>query len=257
MRYLGQKPVNWAAMALIFGWGVGGAVLMLWGAGAVSTFRTTLPAPPLMWWSEMSFLGFVLTTSPVALGALALWLVPASDWSTKVSVGLVATGVLLFVCGVVWDSGYGVAVYGDRVIHRSAGFGQPLEVHRFADVRRTETSCVVRRGRGGGGAEPSYILEFADGDRIDIWRGSYGGQRGSAVDRLAVVRSADAAAVRAGALRAPQRKPDGALIGDIGCVSLLAERLKVPPETLVPLFSVHQSELQPGEYALEAEIHGT
>lgn len=257
MRYLGHKPVNWAASALIFGGMVGSAAYILWGAGAVSIFRAMLPSSPLMWWPRMSFIGFFLTMSPLALGALALWLVPVSDWSVKVSVGLVASGVVLFICGIAWDSGSGVALYSDRVVYRVAGFREPLRIGRFADIRRVETSCVVRRGRNRGGAEPSYILQFGDGERIDIWSGSYSSQRGNASARFAFVRAANAAAMRAGAIRAPRRKPDGTLIGDPGCVSLLAKRLKVPEQVVGSLFSLHQSELFPGEYDMAPKGAGT
>ncbi|WP_439473149.1 hypothetical protein [Brevundimonas sp.] len=256
VRYLGQKPVNWAAMVLVYGWMAVGGVYMLWGAGAVSMFRAGLAEAPLMWWPEISFVGLVLTLSPLLFGFLAMWLVPVSDWSIRLSVTLVALGVGFFIGGVAWDSSYGVALYSDRVAHRAAGFGQPLHIDRFADVRRVETGCVVMRGRGGGGADPSYILEFANGHRVDIWRGSYSGTRGSAAERFAVVQAADAEVVRVGALRAPQRKPDGTLIGDVGCIERLADTLTIPPPVISPLFGVHRSELRPGEYEIDAEGDG-
>jgi hypothetical protein len=251
VRYLGQKPVNWAAMALTLGWGALFFAYMFWGAGVVSIFRAQLPEAPLMWWPEMSFVGFVLTLSPLLFGFLAMWLVPVSDWSIRVSVTLVALGVGCFIGGVAWDSSYGVALYSDRVAHRAAGFGQPPHIDRFADVRRVETGCVVMRGRGGGGADPSYILEFTNGHRVDIWRGSYSGTRGSAAERFAVVQAADAEVTRVGALRAPRRKPDGTLIGDVGCIERLADTLTIPPPVIAPLFGVHRSELRPGEYLVE------
>lgn len=252
VRYLGQKPVNWAAMALIFGWLAVGALYMFWGAGVVSTFRAGLAEPPLMWWPDMSFVGFVLIMSPVLLGAVALWLVPASDWSRGVSVGLIATGAVLFVAGAVWDASYGVALYPDRVVHQAAGFGQRPQTDRFADIRRVETSCVVRAGRGGG-VIPSYTLGFASGARVDLWRRTGLGVRGDAAERLAVIQAADAAVTRNGALRAPRRKPDGTLIGDPGCLIALGDSLTIPPPVLAPLFNVHQSELRPGEYDVEPD----
>lgn len=256
VRYLGQKPVNWAAMTLVFGWVGVFFAYMFWGAGMVSLFRAQLPEPPLMWWPEMSFVGFALTMSPLLFGLLAMWLVPASDWSTGISVTLVALGVGCLIGGVAWDSSYGVALYSDRVAHRAAGFGQPLHIDRFADARRVETACMLIRGRGGGGADPSYILEFANGHRMDIWRGSYSGTRGSATERFAVVRAADAEVTRVGALRAPQRKPDGTVIGDVGCIERLADTLTIPPPVIAPLFGVHRLELRPGEYQIDAEGDG-
>lgn len=256
IRYLGQKPVNWAAMTLVFGWVGVFFVYMFGGAGVFSLFRVQLPEPPLMWWPEMSFVGFVLTLSPLLFGLLAMWLVPASNWSTGISATLVALGVSCFIGGVAWDASYGVALYSDRVAHRAAGFGQPLHIDRFADIRRVETSCVVTRGRGGGSAEPSYILEFANGDRVDIWRGSHSGRRGSPTERLALIQTADAAATRNGAVRASRRKPDGALIGGAGCIARLADALTIPPPIIAPLFNVDRSELRSGEYVVEPEGGG-
>lgn len=255
VRYVGEKPVNWAAMVLVYGWMAVGGVYMLWGAGAVSMFRARLPETPLMWWPEMSFVGMVLNMSPMLFGMVAIWLVPASDWSRRISVTLVVLGVSGFIAGMVWDTGYGVALYGDRVVHRAAGFGQPLRSDRFADIRRVETSCVVT-GRNGTGAEASYTLEFASGARVDIWRRGPMGHRGSPNERLAVIQAADAAATRNGAVRAPRRKPDGTLIGDAGCIERLADTLTIPPPVISPLFNVDRSELHPGEYVVEPDRGG-
>ena len=234
-------------MVLVYGWMAVGGVYMLWGAGAVSMFRARLPEAPLMWWPEMSFVGMALTMSPMVIGMVGIWLVPASDWWGRISVTLVALGLSGFIAGVVWDAGYGVALYGDRVVHRAAGFGQPLRSERFADIRRTETSCVAT-GRNGKGAEASYILEFTSGARVDIWRRGPMGRRGSPTERLALIQAADAAAIRNGAVRAPRRKPDGALIGEPGCIARLADALTIPPPIIAPLFNVDRSELRPGEY---------
>lgn len=250
VRYLGQKRVNWPAIALVFGWIVLSGAYLLSGMELVSTFRAMLSEAPQMWWMEMSFPGFILTMSPLLVGALALWLFPISDGSLVVGVGLVVVGALLLAAGIAWDAGSGIALYRDRVVHRASGFGQPLETDRFTDIRRVEKGCAVIQRRGHSDPEPSYILQFASGNRIDIWRGSPSSERGSAAERFAVILAADAAAIQAGAALAPMRKPDGTLIGQPGCIARLSNDLMIPLPALRAVFRVHPSELKPEEYII-------
>lgn len=240
-------------MVLVFGWMVLGTLYLLSGAQLTSTFRPLLPEAPVIWTAEMSFQGFVLTMSPPLVGLLALWMVPASDWSRSVSITLVILGALLFVGGIVWDAGSGVALYRDKVVHRASGFGQSLEMDRFVDIRRVETSCVLIVRRGSRDPEPSYVLQFANGNRVDIWSGELRRASKSADDHFAIIKTADATAKRAGAVHAPQRKPDGTLIGKAGCISRLADVLLIPPGVLTPVFKVDLSELKPGEYIIAPE----
>ena len=251
MRYLGQKPSNWPAATLVFGWMALAIPLFLLGGGRViSLFGRGLAEPPLFWWPGTSALGFFLSIGPMVLGALALYLMPRVDWSPRVGTGLVALGVLSAIAGIAWDAGSGVAVYADRVVHRAAGFGQAIHVDRFSDARRIETSCVVTKmRRGPWHAEPQFTLVFRDGRGVELWNRGLGGAGSSWPGRLPAISRAHQTAHQAGAARAPARKPDGALIGDIGCVEQLAEQLDVPLLELAPLFVVDQSELRPGEYA--------
>lgn len=254
VRYLGQKLFNWPAAILIIGWAlVGNAFYVFDLQGWVSTFRRALPEAPLIWWPEMSFPGFTLVLAPPLVGALSLWIVPAMDYSVRLSATLITLGAALFIAGVVWDSGAGVALYADRVVHRGLGFGRSLETELLSDIRRVETACVVTRGRYGRlSISPVYEVVFDDETGIDIWRG-HGVASTPRVEQLEHVRMVDRAARRAGAVRARTRKPDGSLVGTPGCIPRLANRLAVPAEQIQELFAVDQSQLRPGEIATAAE----
>jgi hypothetical protein len=247
-RYLGRKPGNWPAAVLFFGWVGFWFTYQAFGAGRVSRFAFDLPEAPLFWWAEMSGPGFFLTMSPIVLSALAYWLLPRTDWSARVGGVLVGAGALLFMCGVVWDSGSGVALYPDRVVTRASGFGQKFESDRFATVWRVEAACHSgRRGR----ADPSYVLWFVDGRPIDIMADSaMFPSRARMMRLLDAVLVANAAVDGIGVPRAPQRNRDGRTLGSAQCVDDVANALNVPRDKVQPLFIVHQAQLRPDEYVV-------
>lgn len=253
-RFLGQKPVNWAATILVFGWMalalLGIAAWLLGGLDGFSIFRRDLTQVPLSWEPDMSFAGFVLVMSPMLLGGLACWLVPASGHDPALSRALVALGMIGVLFGLAWDARSGQALYLDRVVTRGPGFTSRLEEHRLSDVVRVEASCVRTRRRRSSGWDPgaNYWVFFRDGRQVEVWDLARGRERLNStafLDRLDVI---NAAATRAGAVRAPRRRPDGKLLGNAGCVPLLAERMGVSVSRLAPFFNVQQSELREGEY---------
>lgn len=75
-RFLGQKPVNWAAIILVFGWMALGALgFVAWRLGwleGFAIFRRDLTGVPLSWEPDMSFAGFVLVMSPMLSGWVGL-----------------------------------------------------------------------------------------------------------------------------------------------------------------------------------------
>lgn len=252
-RYLGHKPFNWPAAILIFGWMALGLIVGL-GANVaeLSPFYSSLQPDVLMWRPEMSLVGLVLFVSPMVIGGLACWLVPFSGYSRPVSLALVGSGILAFAVGVAWEAGAGVAVYSDRVVHRSSGIGAPLRAERFADIQRVETACSSYRRRGSSSprVKPIYRVVFASGYSTDVWTGSgtlRGGRSTSAFD---TVRLIDSQARAVGAVRAPARKPDGTLIGSRGCLDRLATNLSIGRGELNDLFVVHRSELKAYEYTV-------
>jgi hypothetical protein len=252
---LDQKPYNWPATVLVFGWMGLSAFLLFGGNRLISPFLSALPSEPLAWWPEMSVVGLVLTVTPMLLGGLAFWLPLRMIRSVRMGIGLVVFGFLVFAAGVVWDANSGVALFPDRLAYRDAGFGQPLEIRKFADIRRTESSCLNVRQRRSWTRKPrgGLTLNFGDGRRFEIWdRGGGWGDRGQEA-RLPIVERVFAAAGEAGAVRAPQRRSDGSTAFDSGCPARLADRLGVPLERVSALLVVNQSELRPDEYVVRPE----
>lgn len=254
-RRLGQKPFNWPAAVLVIGWmGLTFALLILGGNRAISTFGRNLPSPPVVWWPEMSALGFFLLFGPFVLSAVAIFVVPLTGWSRRVGGVLIALGAVSAAAGVAWDAGSGVAVYRHQVVHREAGFGEALRVDRFADAERIETACVItRRRRGPRRAEPRFRLVFSGGRGVELANRGLGGAGGTLAERLSIIRLAHQAAREGGAVRAPARKPDGSMIGSRGCVARLANERDLPLAEIAPLFVVDQSELRPDEYVVVPE----
>lgn len=251
VSYPGQRPFNWPAALLLGGsLCLMGALTFGGGAEVISSFRRALPETPLAWWPEMSRVGFALLAGPFLLGAVAMVIMPRVEWSKRVGSALVSIGGVLAAAGVVWDAGSGVAIYDDRIIHKTAGIDSVMQTEMLADARRIETYCVINRGRGGSRRpEPGYVLVFNSGAVLELWSPGPGGGP-DLPNGLKHIRIINGAAERAGAVRAPHRRPDGALIGDQGCLSLLADRLGMPIAQVEPLFRVHQRELRRGEYVV-------
>ncbi len=250
VRYVGQKPFNWPAAILIFGWF--GLALVLFGGGQtfISLFGRTLVGVPLYWWPEMSGLGFAGVIAPMVLGAFALWVMPRADWSPRLGASLVATGYVLFLLGLGWDVGSGVAVYPDRVVHRPSGWRQPTQTEHLRDVARIETACVFETGRRGQRLPNfDYRARFASGYDLWLnWGATLFGLNQQYEQKLRTVKAIDSAANTAGATRAPRRDINGNALGDRGCVDRLAERYGVTRGEIADLFVVHQDQLRPGEY---------
>ena len=253
VRYLGDKPRNWAAAVLIFGWmGFGLLGVGVWWLDLVeplSIFRRDLPAVPLTWEGEMSWLGFILVMSPMLLGTLACWIVPASDYSAPVSWALVVIGAVGALAGVAWDLRSGTAFYGDRVVSRGPGFHSDFATHPLTEIVRVEVSCTLTRRRRSSNwtATPAYWLTFRDAYEVDGWELATGPGRwntAETLDRLDVIHLA---ANAADASRAPRRRPNGALMMSERCLPMVADRMGVSVESLQPYFVVHRSELRDGE----------
>jgi hypothetical protein len=256
VRYLGEKPRNWAAAVLIFGWmGFGFLGVVAWSLDLLeplSIFRRDLPAVPLTWEGEMSLLGFILVMSPMLLGILACWLVPASDYSTPVSWALVIVGAVGALAGIAWDLRSGTAFYGDRVVSRGPGFHSDFATHPLTEIVRVEVSCTLTRRRRSSSwtATPAYWLTFRDAYEVDGWELATGPGRWNTtetLDRLEVIHSATNAA---GAARAPRRRPNGASMMAERCLPMVADRMGVSVERLQTYFVVHRSELRDREYTL-------
>lgn len=249
VRYVGHKPFNWPAAILVFGWI--GLALVLFGGGAtfISIFGRTLGDVPLYWWPEMSGLGFAGVLAPMVVGAFACWIMPRANWSPRLGAGLVTTGYALFLLGLSWDVGSGVALYTDRVVYRPSGWGVPAQTEHFRDIARIETACVIERGRRGQ-RQPNfaYRARFANGYDLWLnWGSTLFGLNQQYEQKLQAVKAVDRAANTAGATRAPRRDIDGDILGDRGCVDRLADRYGVTRAEIADLFSVHQDQLRPGE----------
>jgi hypothetical protein len=253
ISYVGHKPKNWAGAVLVYGW-LGASVLLI-GAGqfglldGISLFRRDLAETPLTWEAGLSFVGFAFLMSPLVLGALALWLVPASGHAPAISWTLVILGVTLPLAGWTWEARSGRALYADRVVSREAGFTSSLREHRFRDLVRVEVSCVATKRRRSSRYEagPYYWMVFRDGYETDGW--SLANE--SRQSPRAFLRQLDVmhdAAEAAGVVRAPKRRSNGEALWTIGCLSRLAEQLGVTIQRLQPYLVVHQSELREGEY---------
>jgi len=254
VRYLGEKPRNWAAIALIFGWlGFGLLGVGAWSLDLVeplSTFRRDLPAVPLTWEGEMSFLGFILVMSPVLLGTLACWIVPASDYSAPVSWAFVIVGGVSALAGIAWDLRSGTAFYSDRVVSRGPGFHSDFVVHPLTEIVSVEVSCTLSRRRRSSSwtATPAYWLTFRDAYEVDGWELATGPGRWNTAETLARLDMIHIAANAAEASRAPRRRPNGAMMMSQRCLPMVADRMGVSVDRLQPYFVVHQSELHEGEY---------
>lgn len=254
VSYLGHKPTNWAGAALTYGWMVMGLLLFI-GDGSsglwsnLSLFRGDLSEVPLAWEPGLGAIGFAFLMAPLALGALSLWLVPASGHAAAVNWTLLVVGVAAPVAGWAWEARGGRALYADRVVSREAGFTSRLEEHRFRDLVRVEVSCVATKRRRSSRYEagPYYWMVFRDGYATNGW--SLANE--SRQSPRAFLRQLDVmhdAAEAAGVVRAPKRRSNGEALWTIGCLSLLAEELGVTVQRLQPYFVVHQSELREGEY---------
>jgi hypothetical protein len=245
-----HAPYNWPAAVLMFGWMLLGGAYIFGGQTEISTFGRGLHDAPLIWWPEMSGVGFAATMAPFILGGLSLLIMPLVDGSRSLGGGLIAVGSALLVFGIVWDIGSGVAVYPDRVVYRTSGWGAPTRTEYLKDITRIETACVSRRSlRTGRLPTLDYRARFMSG--YDLWlaRGSsyswFAPQTGS---RLRAVKAVDVAANAADAVRAPRRNIAGDLLGDRGCIDELAGKYGVKRQEIIGLFNVHRNQLRSSEY---------